>query len=573
MYDEQKKGFSVRDILIQILFIILFIFILVWLFPTKASLEGQFDNVNKKLDLLTGTIYNTNIQTMKEAAISYYTNERLPKALNDVERITLGNMLDKKLLVDFVDGNGKSCDNNASYVEVVKLEDEFQMKINLSCSDNDAYIIVHLGCYDYCEASGVCEKKTPAAAPTVTPNTTPTPRPVVNKVTCSYEYKRVIDGKWGEYGNWSSWSTAIATQTDYRKVEMKTEKILTGTSQVQTGSRVENVSASGTTTSYCPSGYSRSGNTCVRNVSGYYMAKCPSGFNLNADGTCTGTVGTTTTFSPSCPNSTDYVRSGTTCYKVASGTVTATPTCPSGYTLNGSTCSKQVTSSSTSGKVVYSKGTYIATLTGYSVPSNNSSYYYETVSSDYVYKCIGSNPCAFVWIYTYKKYTTISTGGNTSTSTSTVTAAPSCPSGYTLSGSRCIKATTYTETTAAKCSSGSLVGDVCYSRGTTSKTVQASCPTGFSLSGNKCYGSQQKTVGLSTTTSYSCPSGYTLSGSMCTRTVAVYGTQNIYENVKYYRYKERSYISGDVSTKWSTSQNDTALINQGYSLTGNKKCS
>lgn len=138
MYSEKNDGFSIRDIFIQLLFIILFIFILVWLFPTKSSVNKQFADINSKLDALTSGIFNENIDTMKEAAISYYTNERLPQKLNDVESMTLKEMLEKKLLVEFKDGNGESCDLRKSYVEVVKLEEEYQMKINLSCTDNDA---------------------------------------------------------------------------------------------------------------------------------------------------------------------------------------------------------------------------------------------------------------------------------------------------------------------------------------------------------------------------------------------------------------------------------------------------
>lgn len=545
MYNDQKQGFSVRDILIQILFIILFIFILVWLFPTKSHYEG----LNNKFNILTGTLFNTNIQTMKEAAVSYYTTERLPQALNGIERMTLKEMLDEKLLIDFVDGNGESCDTSKSYVEVIKLQDEYQMKINLSCSDKDAYIIIHLGCYNYCEATGVCEKKETTI---ITENKVP---------KCSYEYEKVTNGQWGNYGSWSGWTTTKVTETDYRKVELKTENVLSGSEKVQTGTKIDTINANGNTLTTCPTGYTRSGESCVRTATGYYVAKCPSGFNLNSDGTCSGSVGTTTTFSPSCPSN-EYTRSGATCYKVSSSTVATTPTCPSGYNWNGTTCTSTNTSN-----VTYSKGSYVATLTGYSVPATNSSYYYEKVSAEPTFKC--DDACETVIVYTYKKYKTIVNGGTTTTATPTCDTA----NGYTLSGNSCIKPTTATETTAATCSSGTLSGDLCYVYGSQSTTVSATCPAGFNLTGNRCYGTKTTTVAVTKTTSYSCPKDYTLSGTSCTKTIPVYETKNVYSDVKYYRYKEKSYISGDRFTEWSASQNDTYLIGQGYNLTGNKKCS
>ncbi len=616
MYNEKNDGFSIRDIFIQLLFIILFVFILVWLFPTKASVNNQFADLNSRLDALTSGIFNDNLQTMKDAAVSYYTTERLPQNINDVKSMTLKEMLSEKLLVEFTDGNGNACSLTDSYVEVVKLEDEYQMKINLSCTDNDAYIIVHLGCYDYCDASGVCEKE---ETTTVTKNTpTPTPTPTPTTTTCSYEYKLVINGKWGEYGTWSSWSTNKIDQTDYRQVEMKKEQVLKGTQQVQTGTRVETIGATASTTTYCPSGYTRSSNGayCVATstTTGYYNAKCPTGYTMS-NGVCYGTKYTTVSADPICPSG--YTRSGTTCYKsgtsqvtmvpscpsgytlsgnycykTGTSTVTMTPSCPSGYTLSGSNCTKKVTSG---GTTTYTRGDYITTKTGTSVPSNSSSYYYEAVSSDYVYDC--SNSCAFRWVYTYKVYKAVATttGGGTTTLTTAASCATnytlsngmcyktvdlsdktaaSCATNYTLSNGVCYKTTTTTDSKTATCASGyTLSGSLCYKSTSTTIQLTPSCPTGYTLSGERCYGSVSSTTNLLTSTSYSCPSGYTLNGSTCAKTVAVYEVQNVYETVTYYRYKQRQYISGDVKTVWSKSDNDTTLISQGYSLTGNKKCS
>ena len=38
--------------------------------------------------------------------------------------------------------------------------------------------------------------------------------------------------------------------------------------------------------------------------------------------------------------------------------------------------------------------------------------------------------------------------------------------------------------------------------------------------------------------------------------------------VTYYRYRIREYIGGSVDYKWSTSKNDSKLLNAGYKLTG-----
>ena len=233
MYNERKDSFSIKDLIVQILFIVLFVFILIWLFPTKDNVKDGLDGVNTKFDVLTNRIFNENLQTMKEAAISYYTTPRLPKNVDDVKTMTLREMLEEKLLIEFKDANNKSCDLDDSYVSITKLEDEYLLKVNLSCTDNDAYILVHLGCYDYC-LTDVCENKdvepskpienvkpTPKPTPTPNPNPTPDPEPEKPQVTCSYKYEKIVSNS--VWSNWSEWSTKVETATNTKQVETKEE--------------------------------------------------------------------------------------------------------------------------------------------------------------------------------------------------------------------------------------------------------------------------------------------------------------------------------------------------------------
>lgn len=557
MHNEDRNGFTAKDILIQLLFIILFVFIMVWLFPTKSNMT----NLSNKMDILTSTIYNTNLQTMKDAAVSYYTVERLPQALNDSERMTLKEMLDKNLLVDFVDGNGNKCDVNASYVEVLKLENEYQMKINLSCTDRDAYIIVHLGCYDYCKAVGVCQKEEET---TIVDNKC--------KESCTYEYLKVENGKWGDYGAWSTWSTTQVNQTDYRYVETKTSTVTKNVVE-ETGHKTETVDAIATTVKYCVKPYKDNGKTCTRTAEGYYMAQCPTGYTLNADGTCTGTVTVEYKDSPVCPSN-DYVRQGTTCYINATTFVSETPYCENGKLVDN-TCvvSETPKTCNNYGEFVKRIEIKMNSVDIDKVPTNDGSskYYYKYVNYRKNTDC--GNACEYVYTVVYDMYKQTCTGG------SRVTETPKChSSNAAFNGTTCIKPSTSTVSVAATCKSGELHSDgLCYSYGKQSKTVASICPTGFTLSGNKCYGTKEITTDYSTSVSYSCPAvndnnPYQLSGAKCTRTVSIKKTVPVTENVLYYRYKERTYLSGKKLTEWSSSQKDTYLISQGYSLTGNKKC-
>lgn len=174
MYDERRDKVSIKDLLIQIILIILFVLLLVWLFPSKGYINkifnrdvktGQTEKIEASADdidrlaVIYNQIFANNIYAMKEAAIGYYTEERLPQTVGDMDKLTLEDMYNKHLVLKLTDKDGNYCDPNKSYVSITKYENEYQMKVNLSCTDEEDYIIVYLGCYDYCDASGVCEKK------------------------------------------------------------------------------------------------------------------------------------------------------------------------------------------------------------------------------------------------------------------------------------------------------------------------------------------------------------------------------------------------------------------------------
>jgi len=151
---EERKGFPFRNFLIKLVLIILFVLLLLWLLPIP-NMKG-----------VNNTIFNANVETMKDAGINYFTTERLPKNVGDKVTLTLKEMLDLKLLLPFTDKNGDTCDVNKSYVTLEKMDTEYQMTVHLKCKGQEDEIKVHLGCYSYCTGT-ICEKveTTPVAGP------------------------------------------------------------------------------------------------------------------------------------------------------------------------------------------------------------------------------------------------------------------------------------------------------------------------------------------------------------------------------------------------------------------------
>ena len=258
MYKDEyeNRGFPFRDFLLKLILIIIFVFLLIWLLPKFISptidtnTKNNGNKTSEKVDLspLTSQIFADNIERMKDAAISYYTDERLPQEVGESKKMTLSEMIEKKIIVELIDKNNKACDKEESYVKITKMDDEYLLKVNLKDSEKEDYILVHLGCYTYCE-SAVCERKetkvaVKASKPTTIvpikgatsdeptedkkptpekeepkdeqpeekpeekpkdPTDNPTPTPPSDDQEYLYEYEKTTGAEFSKWTSWSSW--------------------------------------------------------------------------------------------------------------------------------------------------------------------------------------------------------------------------------------------------------------------------------------------------------------------------------------------------------------------------------
>ena len=107
MYND-NTNFSIKNVIIQFLFIALFVFIMIWLFPLKSDLKKAVESCSGDVctdsdSVLYDSIFNTNVLMMKDSAKSYFTTSRLPQKIGDKVKLTLGQMLDMKIILPFVD--------------------------------------------------------------------------------------------------------------------------------------------------------------------------------------------------------------------------------------------------------------------------------------------------------------------------------------------------------------------------------------------------------------------------------------------------------------------------------------
>ena len=517
MYNEERneKNYFFRNLIVKILLVLLFIFLLMWLFPIP-NLSPFYDK-----------IFAQNINDMTDAAKSYFTVERLPKNEDETKKLTLKEMLDNKMIIEFTDSDGKKCDTTKSYVEVTKKNGEYIYKTNLSCSKQEDYVIEYFGCYDVCKDNS-CEVDN---------------KPDDNKT--SNETKKITEYQF------------------YKVVETKyIDKYL------------------------CKEGYTLSGNKCIKTsqIKSEVDAniKCLDGYTYNSTSKkCEKIVSESEDAKLQCPSGYVYASSMNKCIKGTSNTVDATLTykCTTG-TLVGTKCVINATSEVDATKVYSCKnGTLSGTkcIVSGSYETDASRHYYCNVGTLRGTKCVYEEKvevpeeCSYTrWVCSNKEYDRPKSNSSTKTFTrrlldikGTVYTYEECNRQYKCTGGG---TTTETKEVSAeveyRCTTGTLRGTKCLvsSSDEVNADVTYKCTTG-TLKGTKCVINTTKEVDA--TKGYSCQVGK-LNGTKCDIT-SVDVTDSVY-------YCEVGTLNGNKCVITTTDKKDpTYYCDSDYTIAG-KKC-
>ena len=559
MYDDNvtyRVGINWKDILIKLIMLILFVVILLLLFP-KADLDVFYD-----------TVYSNNVNTMKDAAKNYYTVDRLPSNVGDKTSMTLKEMVDNHMLIRFTDKDGKTCDESASLVEVTKIsDDEYTLKVQLKCGEQEDYILETIGCTTVC-SNGNCNtiinnntiadnsqnnnsnnnnsnsNDTGSDWEDVTENVTggyttkvtyyqhrkkitststiytcpegyvkngtkctSTTTSATIDATPHYNPDQVIttDAKYNAGGYYTVYADYIKTQTgiDY---SCPVGYTLNGTYCIKYTSATE---VPGDVTYTCPSGYTKNGTKCTKTydatyVSGETTYSCPNGGTLSGT-KCTLTQDASSSTEYTCPAG--YTKNGSSCYKVYDATSKTTYSCPNGGTLSGTKCVTSGSSYNATANTTY--GSWVAKGTQYYTSAGKA--YQSTTSwlqlNGMITGAACGSPCGGKG--TWYKYTYYERSAKISYS---------CPNGGTLNGTKCVTSgSSYnaTPSTSYSCSNGGTRnGSKCTLTASPSSQTVYSCPSGYTKNGTKCTktynATQNPTYG-----SYKCTDGGTLNGTKC----------------------------------------------------------
>lgn len=542
MYNEENenKNFFFRNLIVKVLLVLLFVFLLMWLFP-MPNLSPFYDK-----------IFSANINTMTDAARSYFTTSRLPQEEGETKTLTLQEMLNNKMIIAFTDSDGNSCDTNKSYVEVTKKDGEYTFKTNLSCETEEDYVITYFGCYDVCEDDS-CDVEKPSTTKLIEYQFYKTTKTkLIDKYVCKSGY--TLSG------------TKCVLKINVEKEEDATLSCSKGYTYNESTNKCEKKIVEETNPSKsCPTGYTyvSSTNKCIKegtdSIDADYTYKCADN-STPVDGKCP------IIYRTEVPADKNY-------------------SCAPGYTISEDktkctiekdasiifSCADEKTP--VDGKCPIYKTVVVPGACGlvphcsyvsytYQMPTVNGTYFTRTLQSRtstlYIYKeCTYRQECApsttktefSHYVDAIKSYSCVE-GDKVGTKciiTKTPTMAYVCSVGtMTSEGDTCLISSTVNNDAIKvyKCTVGTLNGDKCITTSTSIKNPTIYCNCGILIDG-KCV----ITISDKKDPIYSCRTGYTKVGNSCYKfstTTKIIDAEIVYKTTttKVYKWSRSKTLSG-----------------------------
>lgn len=158
MYEDGNKKLSLNwsSLAIKLVILAVIVFLAGWIF-VKVTGKSSTSSNNTLAD--SNSEYIDNINAMKTAAFEYFTQSKLPEKIGGTEKLTLAQMINQKLLIDFTN-DGKTCDTNSSYIQTTKTADgNYALKVSLTCGKQSDFIVTTIE-KSACESNGTCTSGT-----------------------------------------------------------------------------------------------------------------------------------------------------------------------------------------------------------------------------------------------------------------------------------------------------------------------------------------------------------------------------------------------------------------------------
>ena len=519
--DDYKIQINWIGLIFKVALIILAILLIIWLFPMP------------KLDTFYSRVYNENLNSMRTVAENYFVGDKLPKETGATTTLKLQDMLDKKIITDFVDKDNKACNTTNSYAQVTKTNENYVLKIQLSCDEKTDYVLENINVTNAKNSNSNSDSNSNNKENDSKESSSNTSDSTIDDL----DYDKDINSDYDK--------DAAVIEYQYKRAITKTNTAYT-----------------------CPDGYVKDNNMCYKEESGETIKAKKLYFEdveevtkakKNTSGEYKVTIDATKEVDKKekvCPEG--YTLNGDICYKYVPATAkpgTTTYKCKEGK-LDGDKCIIETSPVTKTGESIYTckqgrlEGTKCIIETSYLTRTTTGNSYYTCDNGGelkgsrcYKYSYASKNCSTSDSYYTCD----LSGGSRQSSSTCSYSASvkqdyvcDSCPSGYTANGNYCVGyvyanpvdksywSNPVNKTYSSPQQTGVIgnlrrtyVNHSCTAKKCTyvyaesTKVSKYECPSGYSSYGSTCAKQDTKTRSCRTNTEYSCPYGGNRSGSTC----------------------------------------------------------
>lgn len=152
--DDYNEEFPYKSFLLRFILIIIAVALVVCIITVLAR-----KNQNIEANSGTDAVFSDNLERLKVEALNYYNESNIPKEVGKSTTLTLDQMIGKKLLTPIKDKNNKLCSGKKTFVKLTKKDNDYQLKVNLSCDNDEDYMILHINKNTYCTDTYLCENK------------------------------------------------------------------------------------------------------------------------------------------------------------------------------------------------------------------------------------------------------------------------------------------------------------------------------------------------------------------------------------------------------------------------------
>lgn len=163
MYEDNETKIDWKNIIKKVVIVIVAIVIILGI----VSLVKKCSHKTDEPDTPTKVDLTKQLDELERATLTYLTKDNLPTTINSSKTIRLKILTSKNIITGITDDNGNKCDTNSSYSEVTRLDNNYAVKISLTCGPNSDYRIIYVGCFENCNGSickgnedstnGICE--------------------------------------------------------------------------------------------------------------------------------------------------------------------------------------------------------------------------------------------------------------------------------------------------------------------------------------------------------------------------------------------------------------------------------